>query len=432
MKRFNEAIKKHIQNLPFAETVILPAAHYGKRCLNSVVRAPQRIRAATVAKRVSKQKPNLNVIVIVTNNVYGRACKLAYALRLCNYKVVLLHSDPGFCCFDSKVLSLFDEAFMYNSPEDAVIKAALYRPIAYHILCNWNYNVAKMFVQMHPGVVVVDSKDVLGGFVRPKTLKRYPLQEKVERFCFENADGICCSDLRTQYLKQHLGYHLSPRLFWPDYCWPVGFTKRQAKKTNGRHIAYVGSIDADPSSTSVFSYELARLLAQAGIHFHLYPSYLSIASVLRHEMRNHVSLDLMQYIHIHDTLSFLDLSSELSSFHAGILISTNNVTYENGHDTYYDFIEEYLIASKLFDYHEAGLLSLTQKMRMPRYIFPESGIVREVQSLEEIVEIVSNMEIREIDVEPKLRLDYHARRLSEFYLRLYRHKLEHAQPYSRR
>jgi hypothetical protein len=411
MKHFKEAIKNYIKNLPFGETVMLPAAHYGKRWLNSVVRVPQRIRAATVAKHVS-----------VTSRVIGRVSKLAYGLRLCNYKVVLLHSDPDFCRFDSAILSLFDEAFMYNSPEDAVTKAALYRPIAYHIICIWDYNVARMFVQMRPGVVVVDTKDVLGGFVRPQILKRYPLQEKVERFCFENADGICCSDLRTQYLKRHLGYRLSPRLFWPDYCWPAGFMKRLSKKSDRRHVALVGSIEVDPSSPVAFSYNLARLLAQVGIHYHIFPSYASYGLKLRQEMRNFLSADLMKYVHIHDTLSFSDLSSELSTCHAGILISNINVNYMNDHDTYYPFMGEYFLASKLFDYHEAGLLCLTQKMRLPRHIFPKNGAIREVKSFQEIVEIVSNMEIREIETEPKLRLDYHAPRLSEFYLRLYRQK----------
>lgn len=417
-------------------TVHLPACmirflHYGRRWLNAVVRTPQRVHASAVAKRVSKQNPNLALIVIVTHLVNVRACKLTYGLKLCNYKVVLLHSDPGFCRFDSAVLSLFDEAIMYNSPEDAVIKAASYRPMAYHILCTWNYNVARTFVQMRPGVVVVDTKDVLGGFVRPQALRRCPFQEKAERFCFENADGICCSDLRTQYLKRYLGYRLPARLFWPDYCWPVGFTKRQTKKTNGRHVAYAGSIQPNPSSPVAYLYDLARLLAQSGINFHIYPSYPSVTPELRHEMRNLVSSDLMKYVHIHDTLSYLDLSSELSAFHVGILISNIHLNFGNGDDTYYPFMKKYLIESKLFDYHEAGLLCLTEKnMRLPRHIFPENGAVREVQSLEEIVEIVSNMEIREIEVEPKLRLDYHARRLSEFYLRLYRQKLDHARPCS--
>ncbi|HZX48792.1 MAG TPA: hypothetical protein VFF47_06200 [Nitrospirota bacterium] len=312
------------------------------------------------------------------------------------------------------------------------MKAASYRPIAYHILCNWDYNVAKAFVQMRPGVVVVDTKDVMGGFLRPQVRRRNPLKEKDERFCFENADGICCSDLRTQYLKRYLGYRLSPRLFWPDYCWPLGFVKRRNRKTDERHVACVGSIELDPSSALAYQYDLARLLAQAGINFHVYPSHPSYATQIRHDMRKFVSSDLMQYVHIHDTLSFIDLCGELSTFHAGILITNINVNFGNVHDTYYPIMGEYFLASKLFDYYDAGLLSLTQNMRLTRYIFPKNGAVREVQSLEEIVEIVSNMEISEIEVAPKLRLDYHAHRLSEFYLRLYRKKLEHAQPCSSR
>ena len=73
------------------------------------------------------------------------------------------------------------------------------------------------FVRLRPGVVVVDTKDVVNGFVRRYVLARYPLQERDERWCLENADGICCSDLRTQYLQRHLDFRRAfLRLLWPD------------------------------------------------------------------------------------------------------------------------------------------------------------------------------------------------------------------------
>lgn len=388
---------------------------------------PQRLHAAALAKGMSKQEPNLDTVVIITGRVsHSRCCKLAYGLKLCNYKVVLLHLDRNFSHFDEKIKSLFAEILIYNSPEDALRKAMPYRPIAYHILCNWDYDLAKYFIQVNPGVVVVDPFDILGGFIRPQVVKRYFLQEKAERFCFENADGICCRDLRTQYLKQKLGYCLSPRLFWPDYCWPVGFTKSRRKTRGGKSVAYVGNIEIDPSSPVAYQYDLARLLAQSGINFHIYPALSSQTLELGNEMRKLLSPDLLKYVHIHDPLSFLDLSGELSAFPAGILISTKNVNYGNDHDTYFEFMSDYFLSAKIFDYHEAGLLCLTQKMRLANHLFAKNGAVREVQSLAEIVETISNLEIREIDVDPKLRLDYHARRLPEFYLRLYNQRLKQA------
>jgi hypothetical protein len=143
-----------------------------------------------------------------------------------------------------------------------------------------------------------------------------------------------------------------------------------------------------------------------------------------HKMKNFVPSDQMKFVHIHDTLSFLELSRELSSFHAGILISTKNVNYGNDHDTYFEFMSDYFLAAKIFDYHEAGLLCLTQNMRMLKCIFPNNRFYKEVQSLEEIVEILSKMEIHEIETDRKLRIDYHAHRLPEFYLRLYNQRLK--------
>ena len=396
---------------------------YGKRLLRALLRAPQRLHAAALARDMSKQEPNLDTVVIVTGRAsHSRCYKLAYGLKLCNYKVILLHSDQGFSHFDEKIKSLFDEILIYNSPEDALIKAIRYRPIAYHILCCWNYDVAEFFIQVKPGFVVVDTFDVIGGFVRPDILSNNPFIERVERFCLENSDGICCRDLRTQYLKQHLGYRLSARLFWPEYCWPTGFTARLSKRLADKHVAYVGGMELDPDSSVAFQYDLALLLSKAGIHFHIYPPLHSQIPELKCRMSNVVPSELMKYVHLHDPVSFIDLAKELRTYHVGVLIWN----FDNCHDTYHAFMDDYLLAAKLFDYHEAGLLCLTQKMRLAKHIFPKNGAVREVHSLEEIVEIVSNMEIREIEVEPKLRIDYHAHRLPEFYLRLYNQRLKRA------
>ncbi len=139
-------------------------------------------------------------------------------------------------------------------------------------------------------------------------------------------------------------------------------------------------------------------------------------------MAKYVSSDLMQYVHVHNTIPLLSLITELSTLHAGILISNRHVTTATNGDTYFPFMGDYFLASKLFDYHEAGLLCLMQPMRVMRRVFPRNGAFREVESLEDIVEIVSNMEVRDIEVSPKHRLDYHAHRLHEFYLRLYRER----------
>ena len=400
---------------------------YGRRLLKAIVIPLKRLRNIILSKYLSKQVLNLDTVVIITNrSSHGRCYKLAYGLKLCNYKVILLHSDQSFSNFDGEIKVLFDEIQIFNSVEDVLFKAIKYRPIAYHIFCCWDYNLAKYFIKMNPGVVVVDTFDVLGGFVRPDILSNYPSQEKAERFCLEHSDGICCRDLRTQYLKRHLGYRLSTRLLWPEYCWPTGFTARLSNKHPDKHVVYVGGMELNQDSVGAFQYDLALLLSKAGIHFHIYPPLPCILPELKRRMSDVIPLELMKYVHIHDTVSFMDLVKELSTYHVGIIISTKHVGYGDEHNTYFKFTEDYFLAGKIFDYHEAGLLCLTQNMRMLKYVFPKNGFVREVQSLEEIVEIVSNMEIRKINVDPKLRIDFNAYRLSEFYLRLYNRRLKRA------
>lgn len=416
MKSGSPGVDQEVDGPRFGEIARL----YGRRWLNAIVRTPQRIRAAAAARRASRETPDLGVVVIVTQSATVRVCKLAYALKLCDYKVVLLHADPDFGALQSALPPLFDEAVMYKSPEDAVMKAASRRPLANHVFCNWRYAVAEAFVRMRPGVVVIDTKDVLGGFARPHVLRKYPFEAKAERFCFEHADGICCSDMRTQYLKRHLAYRLAPRLFWPDYCWPPGFNERRQKRETGKHVALVGSIGVDPAAPATFVYGLARRLAEAGIHYHVYPSNPPDGDTLRREIGRAVPAELQRYIHIHDTLSPIALIGELSKLHAGILISNMNVNSGRDGDTYFPVMGEYFLASRLFDYHEAGLLCLTQKMPIARHMFPRLETLREVNTIDELVEIVSNMEVRDIEIDRRIRIDHHAHRLREFYLRLHR------------
>jgi hypothetical protein len=207
-----------------------------------------------------------------------------------------------------------------------------------------------------------------------------------------------------------------------NYCWPVGFTKRHLTKMEGRHVAYVGSLEADPRLSVAVVYDLGRLLAQTGINFHIYPSYTSHVRTLRQEIGQVVPSDLMKYVHIHDTVRFQDLTRELSAFHAGILVSNKSVNYGEKGDTYYPIMGEYFLASKLFDYHEAGLPCVTQQMRIARHMFPRDGAFREVRTLQEVADVVSQMGVCQIEVHPKRRLDHHAHRMAEFYLRLYRQR----------
>ncbi len=398
------------------------ARHLAKQVLSVVLRAPARARARAAARRAASTPPREDLAVLVTHGMWNRVAKVALALKLRGFTVVLLHTDDNFDRLDPEIRELFDHACTYTSPEDAVVQGAAFSPIAYHVFCNWNYEVARAFVLARPGVVVVDTKDVIAGFVRPPTLRRYPGRVDDERFCLENADGVCCSDLRTQFLKRRMGYRLPPRLLWFDYCWPAGFTGRLQEKPAAKRVASVGSIEADPASRQAYGYELGRLLAEKGISFHLFPSHRSNVVRLRAGIAQTISPDLATNIHVHETQPFLSLARELSGFHAGVLVSNVDVNYDDENETYFPFMADYLIASRLFDYHEAGLAILMQPMRIPSRLFRDAGVIVEVRRLADIPEIVSSSSVAGSAVAPTLRLDYHAHRLPRFYRGLYRER----------
>ncbi len=359
-----------------------------------------------------------DVVVLVTHLIWIRVCKVALALKLQGIRVVLVHADDAFDRMDPEIKALFHDVLTFDSPEDAVLKAARFSPLVHHVFCNWNYEVARAFIHLRPGVIVVDTKDVIGGFVRPETLRMYPGRAADEKFCFEKADGICCSDLRTQHLKRKLGYRLPHRLLWADYCWPEGFTGERSERAAGTNVACVGSIETNPSSPLAYGYVLGRMLAEAGIAFHLFPTNPGSAARLQTGVPASIAPRLARYVQVHNTQSFLSLSRELGRFQAGILISSSTADYSGENETYYPFLADYLIASRLFDYHEAGLLILMQPMRLAARVFGRSGAVRCVRDLSQIVEIMSTSENERFGVNDRLRLDYHAHRLPRFYRQL--------------
>ena len=97
-----------------------------------------------------------------------------------------------------------------------------------------------------------DNYDLLTGMVKEVISNRYKQQIALEQYCYLNANGLCCRDLRVQYLKENL----PPKILFSEYCWPKEKFKKHAKLTDGIHVVYVGSIEFDPKSVELFNMTL--------------------------------------------------------------------------------------------------------------------------------------------------------------------------------
>ncbi len=379
-------------------------------CPLTFIHKAQAIRAA---KYASGQPRKAEYVVFVCDRLHLRAIKIAYALKEVGWKVILLHKEN--LSFD--VSKYFFETRQFKNHWDALLIASNYYPIIYHVFSCWNFKVASIFIRYKPGKIVFDNNDVLKGMVKENILKRYPGQVELEKYCYVNADSLCCRDLRVQYLKKELKYKLPPRLLFPEYCWSEGKFIKSPKLTDGIHVVYVGGLEINPESPTAFQYELAVLLSKNNIHLHIYPAYKYTISELQINMNRFVKSNVHKsYIHIHDTISPLDLVQEISQYHYGLIVSTKNIDFGSEHDTYFQHCSDYFSAAKIFDYLDAGLFTFIQNARFLSFILVRYGNGKVVNSFEDIAQYCKYGLPSNIRIPKLLLLESNINRLITFYL----------------
>jgi len=318
-----------------------------------VHRAVTRIRAARGEPVVR------GLVVLVTESVGSRICKVGYGLKSLGWRVVLVHrnnlpANAGRC---------FDEMRRYATPAEALWLAAHFRPVAYHVFANWNFNAAALLIRHQPGKMVFDDYDVLVGTLAEDFSRAYHREIRLERFCLENADGLCCRDLETQCARK-AGYSLrGRRLLLLDCCWggQVESPAPLASRGHGLHIVNCGNIPlATRAEYLVHQQELGALaatltaqgLAAESIRFHAYPT----SSVWRGASRNETGERLAggavpAFFHLHDPVPPDELPRVLSQYDAGLYhvgIGANPPTYNR-----WKFA--YTSGNRVFDYLDAGL-----------------------------------------------------------------------------
>ncbi len=370
----------------------------------------ERIRKA--ASMASLEIRNKNLVVFVCTQLHLRAIKIAYSLKLSGWKVVLLYKDD--IAYD--IVDYFSDSHRFQDSWEALQLASNYRPVAYHVFSNYHFELAALFVKYKPGKIVFDNYDLLTGMFKKKDL--IPKFLKEEQYCYINADGICSRDLRVNYLIHALKFKLPKRILFSEYGWPKEKLDHTKKLTDGIHIVYVGSIATDPKSIEAYEYELGALLSSNSIHFHIYPSHSNSVEVIKENMKDFVAKDLLEkYIHIHDTISPLDVNREISKYHYGLIISTKNVDFGNYSETYFQQMGDYLLPSKLFDYLNAGLFILSQNAKYIRFIIERYEIGKVVRSLGDIVETCKTTP-KQVNMPDSLIVNNNVRRLIDFYSNL--------------
>lgn len=220
----------------------------------------------------------------------------------------------------------------------------------FHVHAEPNY-IPRLVMQNSGKPVIFDAQDFTGISYGIDNLDKTTMED--EKFCFENADGICRkgSQYETDYYRQH-GYKINcPEVQWLDYCDEDLFVDKDARKLSQEdgelHLVHTGTVSADPNNNA-FKYliPLAKGLARQKIHLHIYPNPTEYET-----SKEYLELDKKEkYFHFHRTVPYMQVNKEIAKYDYGILI-LQNVSGKIAN------LEKFKVGhgNKTFSYFEAGL-----------------------------------------------------------------------------
>ena len=237
-------------------------------------------------------------VVIVTDKPDPREGKLGRAIRAAGSEPILMCNKAPTFDADAE----FEQVLFFESPWEALRITQNLVPDLIHVCAHMNYDVALPFACHRPAPIVVDTYDVLTGMWTEEFFRKYSQFEharSIERFCLEQADGLCSRSLQIQPLKRQFGYRLSQNcIFWPEYNWNDRPSSRKLSTDDGKlHVVYSGVIHPEDNPHDW----LAEILDSFGVHFHVYPlGGPPDSEGFRERFATYVGLDhKLEHFHLH-------------------------------------------------------------------------------------------------------------------------------------
>lgn len=302
-------------------------------------------------KNFSKNFDQKKTIIFISDRYLARVDKIAYGLTLAGFNVIL------FCKSNKYFSQVYSKIFTYKSSFKALWLSKQFKPLVYHVFSNWEYDTAYKIIKnkQHTSKIVFDDYDVMSGMVYEEYLnRRYPDQLKKEKFCLENADGLCCRSLETQYPKRVFNYHYKgTRIFFAEYPWSYHQRAISSLPKKGKTIIYLGNFNNTIKT-------IALLLKDIGWSIDVYPAHLSGLNIQ----------GFPENIKIFKSVNPKDLANVLLQYDFAIQLPANIINQNQKRYTKNKFY--YSAAGKIFDYLEGNLIviisdSIHQKWILKRY-----------------------------------------------------------------
>ena len=303
---------------------------------------------------------NRSRILFVIENFSPRVIKIVRALKKIGKEpVILINQQKTTGAMWEKfhvALGIDGGCNIYKSIEELLFYCLKNAGSVIHVFSNpWDPYAAYILVSLRKqlGRVVFDQYDIANGFYTIFSEE----QLEIEKYCLENADGVCYREFSLEYLTDALHFHIKGKtLRFFDYC---SSTCDMSKKNENYELSlcYAGGVLTEKQMTEykdcVFCgfMELADRCEENKCHLHIYPS-----SYDKEGYKMYIEKDKKsEYFHFHETVSYNELISEITQYDYGITPTGDDVweKEESGYNTKEKYI--YSATNKYFDYLDAGL-----------------------------------------------------------------------------
>jgi hypothetical protein len=210
-----------------------------------------------------------NHVVFSAFMISPRQQKFAVWLRKRGWRVTMLtvqgSEDRG---------DYFDNICYFTNLRDLLVTAKYLAPRLYHCFCPSNdYLIAETLINYKVGPIVCDIYDQINYVWRDDNMRPDWLLKSAEKekFCIENATGLCARDLMLTLYKRNQAFPTGkPVLYFPEYCWGLDLPLLPKRRhQDGRvHFALAGS------TWDYATWQpLVTLLLGFGFVLHVYPFY---------------------------------------------------------------------------------------------------------------------------------------------------------------
>lgn len=367
------------------------------------------------------QNKKQDCILFVVANLSSRTVKMLQAFKNRGERLVVILGrwiavSPSYEIWCSH-LERICEIHLYKCIEELLFLLLQNKGKAIHVFSSpWNLLMPYMLVKFQSdiGKVVFDEYDIANGFYT--IFDENTLQ--MERYCLENADGICYREFSLEYLKDVLLFNIKGKTIrFFDYCSGKG-NRNSPKDEKGLSLCYVGEVNLEkeyPNFAIAIYMSFIEMCEQNQCHLHIYPTFWDEKRYKTFIEKDKESM----YFHFHMPVAYDDLINELSQYDYGIMPVTDDVLDKevNGYYTKYKYI--YAAANKFFDYIDARLpIIAAAPLKMAEYLEKMGVLVNWTNGQYDFDYLRANKTVLKANVE-KAREDFlidnQIQRLEDFY-----------------